>query len=118
MNLYQWLSLLGVSGLIGTLIGIFVKAPIEKKIAKQEQEQAIQRQQNQALMLGVQAMLRDRLLQGYKFYEEQGYASYEDKSNMENMHKQYESLGENNVMNARHERFIALPDSPPVARHD
>ena len=112
MELYQWLCLFGVPAIIGLLIGIFIKKPIEKRIEAQEAAQATQQKQTNAVMLGVQALLRDRLLQGYKHYEQQGWASYEDKSNMENMHNQYEALGENNVMNARHERFINLPDHP------
>ena len=112
MNTYQWLCVFGIPSIIGLLIGIFIKKPIEKRIAAQEQAQETQAKQTKAVMLGVQALLRDRLLQGYKHYEEQGWASYEDKKNMENMHVQYEALGENNVMNARHERFINLPDNP------
>ena len=112
MSVYQWLCLFGIPTIIGLLIGVFIKKPIEKRIADQEQAQATQAAQTRAVMLGVQALLRDRLLQGYKHYEEIGWASYEDKTNMENMHKQYEALGENNVMNARHERFIDLPDHP------
>ena len=112
MNLYQWLCVFGIPSIIGLLIGIFIKKPIEKRIAAQETATATQAKQTKAVMLGVQALLRDRLLQGYKFYEDQGWASYEDKTNMENMHTQYEALGENNVMNARHDRFIDLPDQP------
>ena len=112
MSIYQWLCVFGIPSIIGLLIGIFIKKPIEKRIAAQETAQETQAKQTKAVMLGVQALLRDRLLQGYKHYDEQGWASYEDKKNMENMHNQYEALGENNVMNARHERFLDLPDHP------
>lgn len=112
MSIYQWLCVFGIPSIIGLLIGIFIKKPIEKRIAAQETAQETQAKQTKAVMLGVQALLRDRLLQGYKHYDEQGWASYEDKTNMENMHKQYEALGENNVMNALHDRFIQLPDHP------
>ena len=112
VSIYQWLCVFGIPSIIGLLIGIGIKKPIEKRIAEQEKVAATQATQTKAVMLGVQALLRDRLLQGYKFYEDQGWASYEDKTNMENMHVQYEALGENNVMNARHERFINLPDHP------
>lgn len=112
MNLYQWLCIVGVPSIVALLIGLFIKKPIEKRIKEQEDAQATQQAQTKAVMLGVQALLRDRLLQGFKFYEEQKWASYEDKRNMENMHTQYEALGENNVMNERYKRFLALPDSP------
>ena len=116
VSIYQWLCVFGIPSIIGLLIGIFIKRPIEKRIAAQEDAQMKQEAQTNAVMLGVQALLRDRLLQGYKYFEKQGFASYEDKTNMENMHKQYEALGENNVMNARHERFINLPDTPPIEK--
>ena len=112
MNTYQILSLCGVPALIGIAIAFLIQKPLEKRVKTAEENQATQESQQKAIMLGVQALLRDRLLQGYKHYEEQGWASYEDKKNMENMHVQYEALGENNVMNARHERFMALPDNP------
>ena len=118
MNLYQWLCLLGVPTLVGLLIAILVKKPIEKRIAKQEAAQTTQQTQTKAVMLGVQALLRDRLLQAFKHYEEQGWASYEDKRNVENMHTQYEALGENNVMNARYARFLALPDNPSTKHEE
>ena len=112
MSIYQILSLCGVPALIGIAIAFLIQKPLEKRVKTAEENQATQESQQKAIMLGVQALLRDRLLQGYKHYEEQGWASYEDKKNMENMHVQYEALGENNVMNARHERFMALPDNP------
>ena len=112
MSIYQILSLCGVPALIGIAIAFLIQKPLEKRVKNAEENQATQESQQKAIMLGVQALLRDRLLQGYKHYEEQGWASYEDKKNMENMHVQYEALGENNVMNARHERFMALPDNP------
>lgn len=118
MNLYQWLCLLGIPTIIGILISIIIKNPIEKKIAKQEHAQSTQQEQTKAVMLGVQALLRDRLLQAFKHYEEQGWAAYDDKKNVENMHKQYEALGENNVMNARYDRFLALPDSEPIKHEE
>ena len=118
MNLYQWLCLLGVPTVVGILIAIFIKKPIEKRIAKQEAEQATQQTQTKAVMLGVQALLRDRLLQAFKHYEQQGWASYEDKKNVENMHTQYEALGENNVMTQRWNRFNALPDNPPMKQEE
>lgn len=114
MNLYQWLCLLGIPTIVGLLIGIFIKKPIEKRIEQQEAAQATQQQQTRAVMLGVQALLRDRLLQAYRHYAVQGWADYDAKQNVENIHTQYEALGPNNVMQGYHERFMALPDNSPT----
>ena len=62
---------------------------------------------------GVQALLRDRLLQGYKFYRQQGWADEDDRSNMENIYVQYHHLGANGVMDNLHDRFLGLPTDPP-----
>lgn len=62
---------------------------------------------------GVQALLRDRLLQGYKFYRQQGWADEDDRSNMENIYLQYHRLGANGVMDNLHDRFLQLPADPP-----
>ena len=65
--------------------------------------------QNQAIMMGVQALLRDRLLQGYRQHFHLGYADYENRKNLENLYTQYHRLGSNGVMDDMHQRFLALP---------
>ena len=112
MTLYQWLCVTGIPSIIGILIAILIKKPLEKKIEESEQQAVTAQTQQAAIAAGIQALLRDRLLQGYKYYEAQGWADYEDKSNLDNVYKQYHALGKNGVMDARHERFIALPDHP------
>ena len=62
---------------------------------------------------GVQALLRDRLIQGYKFYAHQGWADVNDRSNLENVYVQYHNLGANGVMDNLREKFLALPVDPP-----
>jgi hypothetical protein len=66
-----------------------------------------------AVCLGVQALLRDRLIQSYNHYNEKGYAPLYAKENFENMWKQYHALGVNGVMDRYHDAFMLLPDFPP-----
>lgn len=68
--------------------------------------------QTRAVKRGVQALLRDRLLQGYKYYRAQGYADEDDRTNLENVYVQYHSLGANGVMDDLRARFLALPLPP------
>lgn len=70
--------------------------------------------QTRAVKRGVQALLRDRLLQGYKYYRAQGWADENDRSNLENVYVQYHALGANGVMDNLRERFLALPPDPPT----
>ncbi len=93
MTLYQWLCVLGIPGMIAGLIG-FAR---------------IQMTQIRAIKLAVQAMLRDRLLQGYKHYVEKGWADMDDRANMENVWRQYHALGGNGDMNDLRRTFRHLP---------
>lgn len=66
---------------------------------------------NEAIALGVQALLRDKLLEKYdKYHEGKGYAPIYAKDNFDNMYQQYHKLGENGVMDEKHIEFMHLPD--------
>lgn len=67
-------------------------------------------QKNEAIALGVQALLRDRLIEQYNHYNEKGYAPIYAKENFRNMWNQYHSLGVNGVMDELHEKFMDLPE--------
>ena len=117
MQTYQILSVCGVSGIIsgvvGVLIAVFLKRPLEKRVQKSEEASARVEAQNTATMLGVQALLRDRLLQAFNYYLARGWIDAEDRSNIENMYVQYEALGENNVISDISNQVRALPSIPP-----
>ena len=102
MTLYQWLCLLGIPGIITGMLA-FVK---------------LQMKQNKAIKLGLQAILRDRLLQAYHFYKQQGWASYDDKQNVLNLYTQYEVLGPNGIMERKHRTFLELPDEHPARNNE
>ena len=93
MTVYQWMCVLGIPGMLAGLVG-FIK---------------VQMNQNRAMKLAVQAILRDRLLQGYKHYQEKGGADYKDRANLENVWKQYHAMGGNGDMNDLRNTFRHLP---------
>lgn len=70
--------------------------------------------QIRSVRLGVQALLRDRLLQGYKYHRRIGWADEDDRANLENVYLQYHHLGANGVMDDLHTKFLALPMDPPA----
>ena len=130
MDLTQILSLCGFGTFFGGMTAFLVqriirrrdavrdrKAEEERIKAKVEQDaikmktEALEKQ-NKATMLGVQALLRDRLLQGFRHYIEKGWADYDDRQNMLNMYTQYEALGPNSVMDDLYNRFSRLPEQP------
>ena len=94
MSTYQWLCLLGIPGILATMLGYV----------------GVQYKQIKAIKLGLQALLRDRLLQAYEFYGHRGWANYDEKQNIQNIYMQYEALGPNGIMHQKHMEFIRLPD--------
>jgi hypothetical protein len=125
MELSQILSVCGtsgiISGLVGVLIAVFLKRPLEKRVKDSEDASARVEEQNKATQLGVQALLRDRLLQAFEFYLTRGWISAGERDNVDNMYKQYEALGENNVISDIYNDVRALPaispESKPMAAH-
>lgn len=97
MTTYNIISLLFGSGLLVTIFGYVFKM-IKANNDKTE-----------AVSLGVQALLRDRLLQSYEYYQNAGYMPIEAKDNFENMWKQYHALGVNGVMDEIHRSIMELP---------
>lgn len=97
MTLSNVLSLLFGSGVLVSIGSYFLKR------FKDNEEQTT------ALKLGVQALLRDRLIHEYNKYIHLGYAPIYAKENFENMWKQYHNLGVNGVMDEIHETFKDLP---------
>lgn len=97
LTTYQILSLLSVSSISSAVIGFL----LSKLVAAHKQ--------NQALKLGIQALLRAQMINDYNKWTAKGYAPIYARENFENCWVQYESLGENGVMNDIHSKFLALP---------
>ena len=105
MSVYQWLCLLGVQGVITLILSWVISKKLNTADAKAEQA----KRETAAIAEGVKALLRDRLLQGYKHYIEKGWADMDDRSNMENVWQQYHALGGNGDMNDLRRTFRHLP---------
>lgn len=129
MNLYQWLCLLGVQGLITTVISLVITKKMNKAEKKAEEARARAEEANEiaekiakATSEGVRALLKDRLLQGYKHYINNiGWADEHDRNNMKNLHDQYHELGGNGDMNDLQKTFRHLPTvqgGPPTVVSD
>ena len=105
MSVYQWLCLLGVQGIITLILSWVISKKLNTADAKAEQA----KRETAAIAEGVKALLRDRLLQGYKHYLEKGWADMDDRANMENVWRQYHALGGNGDMNDLRRTFRHLP---------
>lgn len=101
MTFYQWLSLFGVPAVILALL-TFVYKQLIGRIKKNAAE-------SQAIKLGLQAMLRDRLYQLYRVCRNNGYATHFDRENFNSMYAQYHNLGANGVMEDVRAKFFDIP---------
>ena len=101
MTTYQILTLLFGSGVLATVCR-YIFARLKANDQKTE-----------AVQLGVQALLRDRLISEYNDRLEKGFAPIYARENFDNMWNQYHNLGKNGVMDDVHDKYMALPTRPP-----
>jgi hypothetical protein len=90
-----WLQVL--FGLITTVMA-FVMRKMNKKIAEQE-----------AIRMGVQALLRDRIIEKYDRAIQDGYCPIHIRDSILEMAKQYYNLGGNGVVNNLVDKIQYLP---------
>ena len=97
LTVYNWLTLLGVPGMIAALF-TFIRLQVK---------------QNRAIRDGLRAILRDRLLLAFRYHAAKGYADSDDRQNFENMYVQYHALGGNGVVQGVVEQVMRLPAIEP-----
>ena len=66
--------------------------------------------ENNALKEGVQALLRDRIIEIYYHYTEKGWMPLDVRNSLEACYKSYEALGENGVIDDLVEQLRELPN--------
>lgn len=72
----------------------------QDKIRKAEQE---------AIKKGIQALLRDRIIEQYNKYMEKGYIPIYAMDNVEAMYREYHALGGNGTITDLYEEMKGLP---------
>lgn len=74
----------------------------------------IKKKENDALKAGVQALLRDRIIQAYNHYVcEKGWVPIYAKESIDACYKSYEDLGNNGVINNLMQQLNELQNYPP-----
>lgn len=104
MTTFQILSLLGIGSIVSAIaVGLWrYMQKVFKKTAKNMN----------AIMMGLQAVLRAQMINDYNHYKDKGHAPIYAKENFQNCWDQYEALGANGVMNHIYKEFMALPTNP------
>lgn len=62
-----------------------------------------------AMQEGVQALLRDSIVNSYRYYKQQGYCEPEDRIALDKTYKAYKDLGGNDVATNLYNRVLNLP---------
>ena len=90
-----------------------------KKIAEQRAKDEEIRLQSvllyeESIKRAVCALCRDRILQGYRYYKQNGGVSTQDLETMTKLYKAYHALGGNGTITAVFEKILKLPISEGV----
>ena len=97
MTSYQIISLLFGSGILASCFKYFYSRLKEND------------RKTESVQLGVQALLRSKMIDEYNKWSERGYAPIYARENFQNMYNQYHNLGMNGVMDDLLEKFKELP---------
>ena len=98
---YEILMLIGVPSIISSAVFLIVNKIIDKRKKKSGDETLLKK--------GVQALLRNGLLEIYDRVMKKGCISLIEKQNFDNMYQSYHSLGKNGVMDSIYEEVMKLP---------
>ena len=75
------------------------------------------KKQNDALKVGLQALLRDRIIQAYNHYvQDKGWIPIYAKESIDACYKSYEALGDNGVIDNLMQQINELQNYPPKNR--
>ena len=100
----EWITQYWIEWIFGVvaavLVGLWRQLSQRIKAEKDEQE---------AIKFGLQALLRAQMVNDYNHYSEKGAAPIYAKENFENCWRQYHKLGANGVIDNIHKCFMELP---------
>ena len=96
--------------IVGKLLGQLINAAGGAIIAYLLAVIKLKKKKNEALKVGVQALLRDRIIEIYYHYTEKGWMPLDVRNSLEACYKSYEALGENGVIDDLVEQLRELPN--------
>lgn len=75
---------------------------LSKRVSRRIEEQ-------DAIKLGIQALLRDRIIQAYNHYMDKGYCPIYARDNILKLYEQYHNLGGNGTVTGLMDSLMELP---------
>ena len=97
---------------ITAFVGVSVRRLQAREEEKKKQREADSTRQT-AIEVGLQAILRDRLLQAFEHYGNKGWVDVKAAQNMQMMYNAYHNLGGNDIVTDVYNNFRKLPHYPP-----
>lgn len=91
---------------VTAVLGYSVRV-LNKKINEQE-----------SIKMGVQALLRDRIIQSYNYHMDLGFCPVYARESIEEMANQYYNLGGNGVVHQLMDKLGELPTNRPKGEND
>lgn len=83
--------------IITTILGIALGV-VSSKLKKTREKDEKEKKKDEAIELGVQALLRNEIIRRYREFETKGEISILDQENLDEMYKQYQNLGGNGTV--------------------
>lgn len=114
----QYISAHWVEWLFTVISALFAMS--YRRMAKRQEEERKQaeasaeeeRRKNTALHDGMQALLRDRIIQTYNHYHDKGFCPIYGKENVKRMYDAYHVLGGNDVATELKDKLLKMPEEP------
>lgn len=101
---------------VGSLISgaaVVLVAVIEAAAARERKRVKADNRRSDALMQGVQALLRREIITEYNHYSDQGYIPIYGMENVLDMYNAYKALGGNGMATKLVDALKQLPTEPP-----
>lgn len=83
--------------LITTVLGMALGV-VTSKLKKTKEKDEKEKKKDEAIELGVQALLRNEIIRRYREFESKGEISILDQENLDEMFEQYKNLGGNGTV--------------------
>ena len=96
------------TGIIGYLFHK-LKAREDARLEAEQQRATDIANREQAVNNALRALCRDRILQGYRYYRQQGSVSTAELESMTKLYDAYHSLGGNGTISAVYDKICDLP---------
>lgn len=105
MPLYEYAQAHWVEWIFAVAIAILGFA--YKQVAKQIKEE---KKKNDALMMGVQSLLRESIVSNYNKYQEKKHCPIYAKESIKRAYEAYHNLGGNDVATELYEKLLKMPE--------